>query len=285
MIWAADPAADWKDEKTWAAATPNLGVSIKLDFLRSECQRAIEMPAYENTFKQLYLNCWTEQDKRWLQMSHWAQGNKPCPVDLTGRECFAGLDLATTFDTTAFVLLFPLDDGTFWVEPHFFVPEENMHQRVRRDKVPYDLWARKGSMHVTQGNVTDYAAVRAKILELAKKYTIRQIAVDRWNSSHLVQLLQEDGLPVLGFGQGYGSMSAPALQVQAWVVGGKLLHGGNEPLTWQAGNVAIQTDGQNIKPSKQRSPERIDGIVALTMAAGVYATSATQSTNWDIITL
>ena len=285
MIFAAPSDADWKSEAVWGAANPNLGVSIKLDFLRSECARAVEMPTYENTFRQLYLNQWTEQDKRWLQMSHWAQGNKPCPVDLTGRECFAGLDLATTFDTTAFVLLFPLDDGTFWVEPHFFVPEENMHQRVRRDKVPYDLWARKGSMHVTQGNVTDYAAVRAKILELAKKYTIRQIAVDRWNSSHLVQLLQEDGLPVLGFGQGYGSMSAPALQVQAWVVGGKLLHGGNEPLTWQAGNVAIQTDGQNIKPSKQRSPERIDGIVALTMAAGVYATSATQSTNWDIITL
>ena len=285
MIFAAPSDADWKSEAVWGAANPNLGVSIKLDFLRSECARAVEMPTYENTFRQLYLNQWTEQDKRWLQMSHWAQGNKPCPVDLTGRECFAGLDLATTFDTTAFVLLFPLDDGTFWVEPHFFVPEENMHQRVRRDKVPYDLWARKGSMHVTQGNVTDYAAVRAKILELAKKYTIRQIAVDRWNSSHLVQLLQEDGLPVLGFGQGYGSMSAPALQVQAWVVGGRLLHGGNEPLTWQAGNVAIQTDGQNIKPSKQRSPERIDGIVALTMAAGVYATSATQSTNWDIITL
>jgi len=284
-IYCADPAADWQDERTWAAANPNLGVSVKLDFLRSECQRAIEMPAYENTFKQLYLNCWTQQDTRWIAMHNWAKGNVPCPVNLAGRECFAGLDLATTFDTTAFVILFPLDDGTFWVEPHFWIPEENLQQRVKRDKVPYDVWQRKGLLHVTQGNVTDYSQVRADINDLAKKYGFRQIAVDRWNSTHLTQLLQEDGLPVVGFGQGYGSMSAPAKQVEAWIVSGKLLHGGHEVLMWQAGNVAIQTDGQNIKPSKQRSHERIDGIVALVMAAGVHATSSSTSTNWDIITL
>jgi len=284
-IYCADPAADWQDERTWAAANPNLGVSVKLDFLRSECQRAIEMPAYENTFKQLYLNCWTQQDTRWIAMHNWAKGNVPCPVNLAGRECFAGLDLATTFDTTAFVILFPLDDGTFWVEPHFWIPEENLQQRVKRDKVPYDVWQRKGLLHVTQGNVTDYSQVRADINDLAKKYGFRQIAVDRWNSTHLTQLLQEDGLPVVGFGQGYGSMSAPSLQVEAWICGSKLLHGGHEVLTWQAGNVAIQTDGQNIKPSKQRSHERIDGIVALVMAAGVHATSSSTSTNWDIISL
>jgi phage terminase large subunit-like protein len=285
-IYCSPPDSDWREESTWAIANPNLGVSVKRDFLRSECQRAIEMPAYENTFKQLYLNCWTEQDTRWIGMHNWAKGNQPCPVDLTGRACFAGLDLATTFDTTAFVLLFPLDDGTFWVQPHFWVPEENLQQRVKRDKVPYDVWQRKGLLHVTQGNVTDYSAVRRDIVELAKRYTIRQIAVDRWNSTHLTQqLLQEDGLPVVGFGQGYGAMSAPSLQVEAWIVGGKLLHGGHEVLTWQAGNVAIQTDGQNIKPSKQRSHERIDGIVSLVMAAGVHATSTTPSQNWDIITL
>ncbi len=284
-IYCADPAADWQDEKTWAAANPNLGVSVKLDFLRSECQRAIEMPAYENTFKQLYLNCWTEQDTRWIAMHNWAKGSVPCPVDLTGRVCFAGLDLATTFDTTAFVLLFPLDDGTFWVQPHFWVPEENLQQRVKRDKVPYDVWQRKGLLNVTQGNVTDYSQVRNDILSIAKKYTIRSIAVDRWNSTHLTQLLQEDGLPVVGFGQGYGSMSAPARQIEAWIVGGFLLHGGHEVLTWQAGNVAIQTDGQNIKPSKQRSHERIDGIVALTMAAGMHATASTPQSNWDIMSI
>ena len=288
MLYAAPPESDWKLEATWAKANPNLGVSVRTEFLRSECARAVEMPAYENTFRQLYLNQWTEQDQRWLRMDHWAQGNSPCPVDLTGRECWAGLDLATTFDTTAFVLLFPLDDGTYWVEPHFWIPDENAHQRERRDKVPYLTWHRQGHLHMTPGNVTDFDLVRAGINELAKKYRIRQIAIDRWNSTQLSTQLQGDGLDVVGFGQGYGSMSSPAKQLEAMVVGGKLLHGGHPVLTYQAGNVAIQGDpAGNIKPSKSRSTERIDGIVSLTMAIGIHATATTPPApqNWDIISI
>jgi phage terminase large subunit-like protein len=289
MIYAADPKDDWKKESTWAKANPNLGVSIKIDFLRSECARAVEMPAYENTFRQLYLNQWTEQDTRWLRMDHWAQGNKPCPVDLAGRECFAGLDLASTFDTTALVLLFPLEDGTYWVEPHFWIPEENAHQRERRDKVPYLTWAKQGHLRMTQGNVTDFDQVRADINELGKKYRIRQIAIDRWNATQLSTQLQGDGLNVLGFGQGYGSMSSPSKQLESLVVSGKLLHGGHPVLTWQAGNVAIQRDSaaDNIKPSKARSTERIDGIVSLVMAIGIHATATAPAPeqSWDIITL
>ena len=144
-IYAAPPDADWKSERTWKKANPNLGISIKLDFLKSECARAVEMPSYENTFRQLYLNQWTEQDQRWLRMDQWMQGDKPCPVDLRNRECFGGLDLATTFDTTCLALLFPLEDGTLWVEPHFWLPDENMRQRVRRDKVGYDTWAKQAT--------------------------------------------------------------------------------------------------------------------------------------------
>ena len=287
-IFAAASDADWKDEKAWAAANPNLGVSVKLDFLRSECQRAIELPTYENTFRQLYLNQWTEQDTRWLRMDHWAQGNKPCPVSLTGRECFAGLDLASTFDTTALVLLFPLEDGTFWIEPHFWIPEDNATQRERRDKVPYLTWARQGHLKMTQGNVTDFDVVRADINALAKKYQIRQLAIDRWNATQLATQLQGDGINVAGFGQGYASMSPAAKQLEALTVSGRLLHGGHPVLAWQAGNVAIQQDANgNIKPSKARSTERIDGMVCLAMCCGIYATATAPAPeqSWDIITL
>jgi phage terminase large subunit-like protein len=288
-IYAADPAADWKDEKVWARANPNLGVSVKLEFLKSECARAIEMPAYENTFRQLYLNQWTEQDTRWLRMDHWSQGAVPCPVNLTGRECWAGLDLATTYDTTALVLLFPLGDGRYWVEPHFWIPEENAAARERRDKVPYLTWARAGRLKMTPGNVTDYDVVRADINALAKRYQIRGIAIDRWNATQLSTQLQGDGLQIVGFGQGYGSMSAPSKQLEALVVSGRMLHGGHEVLTWQAGNVAIQRDGaaDNIKPSKARSTERIDGIVSLVMAVGIHATATAPppEQNWDIVAL
>jgi len=289
MIWAADPAADWKLESTWASANPNLGVSVRMDFLRSECARAVEMPTYENTFRQLYLNQWTEQSTRWLRMDHWAQGDKPCPVDLAGRECWAGLDLATTFDTTALVLLFPLDDGTFWIEPHFWIPSDNAHQRERRDKVPYLTWHRQGHLNMTDGNVTDFDQVRSDINAIATKYKVCGIGLDPWNSAQLGQQLQGDGLPMSDFRQGYGSLSAPSKQLENWCVSGKLIHGAHPVLSWQAANVAIQQDSAagNIKPSKAKSTERIDGIVSLVMAIGLWqkATAATPEQSWDMMTL
>ncbi len=192
----------------------DLGVSVSVDFLRQECQKATELPAYENTFRQLYLNQWTEQDTRWLRMDAWARGGQACPVTLQGRECWAGLDLATTFDTTAFVLVFPLEDGRYWVEPHFWIPEENMRERVRRDKVPYDVWARQEHLHLTPGNVTDFDQVRADINTLAKKYNIRQVGIDRWNATQLANQLQGDGVNVLGYGQGYGAQKQQERQEQ-----------------------------------------------------------------------
>ena len=271
-IYAATAEDDWKEEATWRKANPNLGVSVKLEYLRSECARAVEMPSYENTFRQLHLNQWTEQDTRWLRMDAWARCGQACPVTLQGRECWAGLDLATTFDTTAFVLVFPLEDGRYWVEPHFWIPEENMRERVRRDKVPYDVWARQGHLHLTPGNVTDFDQVRADINTLAKKYNIRQVGIDRWNATQLANQLQGDGVNVLGYGQGYSSMSGPSLVLESLTVSEKLLHGGHPVLAWQAGNVAVQKDHNgNIKPSKAKSNERIDGIVALVMALGVHA--------------
>jgi phage terminase large subunit-like protein len=157
---------------------------------------------------------------------------------------------------------------------------------VQRDKVQYDVWARQGHLHLTHGNVTDYDQVRAEINELTEKYNIRQIAIDRWNATQLATQLQGDGIDVVGFGQGYGSMSAPAKQLEAMVVSAKLLHN-NPVLDWQAGNVAIQQDhAGNIKPSKQKSTERIDGIVSLVMALGIMATATTKpELNWDIIEL
>jgi phage terminase large subunit-like protein len=286
-IYAADPEDDWTKEETWRKANPNLGVSVKLEDLQVRCKRAQDMPTEENTFRRLHLNQWTEQDTRWLRMDHWAQGDQACPVDLTGRECFGGLDMATSFDTTCLCLLFALDDGRYWAEPFFWIPEENMRERVKRDRVPYDMWHRQGFLRTTPGNVTDYDLVRADINEIAKKYNIRKVAIDRWNATQLSNQLQGDGLNVIGFGQGYGSMSAPAKRLEGLVVGGKVLH--HSPvLDWQASNVAVQSDhAGNIKLSKAKSTERIDGIVSLTMALGIHdtATAAPPPQNWDIISL
>ena len=286
-IYAAGPDDDWTSPEVWRKANPNLGVSVKLEDLEVRCKRAQEMTSEQNTFLRLHLNMWTEQDTAWLKMDAWARcgGATRSPE---GRVWFGGLDLASTYDTTCLCLV-SLDpsDGTFDVIPIYWIPLENAVERERRDRVTYSAYLRDGHCRGTQGNVCDYSQVIKDILELKDKYNIRSIAVDRWNASHAVQLLQEQGVDCVGFGQGFASMNSPSTQLQALVVSEKIRHGGHPLLAVQAMHCAKETDATSgsIKPSKKKSTERIDGIVALVMALGICGTTAQKATeqSWDII--
>jgi phage terminase large subunit-like protein len=186
---------------------------------------------------------------------------------LQGRECYAGLDLASTRDVTALVLVFPDEDGGFDVLPYFWVPELTMRARVTRDRVPYDQWARDGFLKTTPGDVCDYDVIREQIRELAEMFDIREIAYDRWGATQLVTQLQSDGANCAPLGQGFASMSAPTKELEKLIVSGHVRHGGHPVLRWMAGNVAVEQDAAgNLKPSKKKSTEKIDGIVALVMA-------------------
>ncbi len=187
---------------------------------------------------------------------------------LESQECYAGLDLSSTTDITALVLVFP-EEGRFKVLPFFWIPEEGARQRERRDRVPYPQWIRQGLIEATPGEVIDYDRIRTKINELGQRYHIREIAIDRWNATQLATQLEGDGFQMVAFGQGYASMNWPTKKLEELVLGGKLAHGGHPVLRWMASNVSIETDAaDNWKPSKKKSVERIDGIVALIMAAG-----------------
>ena len=147
--------------------------------------------------------------------------------------------------------------------------DQHTRKRERRDRVPYETWARQGLVETTPGNVIDYDYIRARINELGERFDIREIAVDRWNATQLAIQLQGDGFEVVTFGQGFKDMTAPTKELEKLVVGGRLRHGGHPVLRWMAGNVAVQTDAAgNLKPSKKKSTERIDGIVAAVMALG-----------------
>lgn len=277
VIFGADPDDDWTDEKVWHKANPNLGVSVKLSYLRSEATKAKESIRYENDFRRYHLNQWVEQDVRWLPMDKWracagAIEWRKLAAKLKGRKCFGGLDLSATTDVTAYVLAFEPGDGLeHWtLLPRFFIPEERMAERVRRDRVPYDTWAGIGAIEPTPGNVVDYNLVRERIIESAGDYQILAIGVDRWNSSQMVVDLQEQGAPVVWFGQGFASMSAPAKMLESLVVSKQLAHGGHPVMEWMASNVAVKTDpAGNIKPDKAASTDRIDGVVASVMALGM----------------
>ena len=270
FVAGLDEGDDWTDEKVWPKANPNLGVSVTLRYLREQVREALGMPGKQSIVKRLNFCVWTESAERWLDIAAWdGCGESFEPEDLRGQPCFGGLDLASTRDLTAFGLLFPRPDGRYVFRVRFWVPEDTVRQRVERDRVPYDVWVRDGLIETTPGNVTDYDRIRAAIKDDAERFTIREIAYDRWNATQLVTQLQEDGATMVPFGQGYFSMNAPSKELEKLVTAQTLVHGGNPVLRWMAGNVSIEQDpAGNIKPSRSKSMEKIDGIAALVMALG-----------------
>ena len=269
-IYAADETDDWTSPATWRKANPNYGVSVREDFLRAECAKALKSPAYQNTFRRLYLNQWTQQETRWLDMAVWDACGGQLP-DMTGRVCYGGLDLASTTDIAALVLAFAPDgdDAPIYLKPYFWIPEENMIERERRDRVPYSTWVRQGLIEATPGNVIDYAYIRHRINELARQYVLREVAFDPWNATQLSVQLIDDGVNMVAMRQGFASMSGPTKEFHRLLLARRIAHGGNPVLRWMADNVTVRQDpAGNIKPDKSRSTNRIDGIVAGIMALG-----------------
>ncbi len=270
VIYAASEDEDWTDERVWHKANPSLGVTVDISKFRAACESAKQNPAEENLFRQMFLSQWTKQSVRWMPMEKWNR----CSFAINeeeqyGRACYGGLDLASTTDITAFVLVFPPRsiDEKYIILPYFWLPEETLEFRVRRDHVPYDLWYKAGKVLVTEGNVTHYEELETFIGLLKDKFDIKEIAYDRWNAAQIVQRLGEMGITMVPFGQGFASMSSPTKELMKLVLEERIAHGGNEPLAWMADNVTVRTDpAGNIKPDKEKSTEKIDGIVALIMA-------------------
>lgn len=267
VIYAADEGDDWQDSAVWHKANPGLGVTVSVDYLAQECERAKNVPAYQNTFRRLHLNQWTSQDVRWLPMTDWDACGEALP-DLAGRECYGGLDMASTTDVAAFVMVFPpkADSEPWYILPRFYVPAENIIERARRDRVPYDAWARDGWITATEGNVIDFATIRADIEALGEVYNIREIAFDRWGAMQISQDLSGAGFTMVPFGQGFASMSAPTKELLRLVLERRIAHGGNPVLRWMADNLMVRQDpAGNVKPDKGKSREKIDGLVAAIM--------------------
>lgn len=277
VIYQAEESDDWTTVATWKKANPSLGRTVKLDYLAAECDRAQEVPGYENTFRRLHLCQWTEQSTRWITMPLWDRNAGT--VDeaiLFRRPVYMALDLGSTTDLSALGKLFPLDDGRFVLRMRFWMPADNVQKRVKGDHVPYDVWIRQGFITTTPGNITDYDFIRRDILADASQYRLRELAYDRWNANQLITQLQAEwpesrphGPQVVPFGQGFASMSAPTKEFEKLLLGGRLLHGGNPVLRWMASNVCVKQDpAGNLKPDKMASHERIDGIVVGVMALG-----------------
>ena len=270
VIYGAALDEDWTDPKVWKKANPSLGITIGIDKVKAACDSAQQNPAEENAFRQLRLNQWVKQAIRWMPMDKWDACAFPVdPEALEGRECYGGLDLSSTTDLSAFVLVFPPseDDDKYIVLPHFWVPEETLDLRVKRDHVPYDLWLKQGLINVTEGNVIHYAYIEKIIEQLGERYNIREIGFDRWGAVQMVHNLEGMGFTVVPFGQGFKDMSPPTKELMKLTLEQRIAHGGHPVLRWNMDNVFIRTDpAGGIKMDKAKSTEKIDGAVAMVMA-------------------
>lgn len=288
-IAGLDEGDDWDDERVWIKANPNLGVSVKLDRLRQKAAQAKMSPRLQNGFRRLRLNQWVRAETRFLDLARWdACAGEALPLEIelrhTGHQCLAGLDLASKTDVAAFVAIWPTEEIredengdsevviVYDVACRFWIPKDNLEERVRDHRVPYDVWSEEGWVTLTEGDVIDYRAIERDVLEFHEKHPIRECAFDRWGATAVSNDLQGEDVTMVQFGQGYGSMSAPTKELEVLVLGRRLRHGGHPVLRWMADNLEVKSDpADNIKPVKpahNQAGKKIDGMVALIMAIG-----------------
>lgn len=275
-LFGAEPEDDWTDERIWEKANPCLDVSLKRDFLRGECTKAQEIPALENGFRRLHLNQWTEQESRVIPMRSWDNCEQDYSIeDYYGRVCYGGLDLASTRDVTAFVLVFPEADGGLSVLPWFWIPKENIDIRAGQDKRQLLQYAEHGMIETTEGNEVDVLYLSDRLVSICQDFDVQYIGYDKWNATGVTQLIQDKGIPnhvLTQMPQSFATYNEPFKQLLTLIGNGKFRHNGNSVLRWMASNVAHKEDPSgNIRPDKGKSADKIDGICATLMGMALAA--------------
>jgi len=273
-IFEADPEDDIFSAKTWRKANPGYGITIKQDYIKAQAQKAKALVTYENTFRRLHLNQWTTSEVKWVSDEDFLSCELAYELeDLKGREAYAALDLASTEDLTALVLIFPpIEEGEpFKTLVYSWVTEAAVERRQGKTGADYYKFIANRELMVTQGNVTDYRYISDTVYEVAELFNIKAIAYDRWNSSSLIAELAEEGLPVEPYGQGFASMSPAIKQLEIWIRSGQIAHRGNGLLRWCLSNVQAKTDpAGNLKFDKAKSSDKIDVAQAWAMAVGIW---------------
>lgn len=282
-----DQDDDWTDPAAWAKANPNYGISVKIDDLERKCAKAQQIPAEQNEFLRKHGNVWTEQETRWLSLEVFdANAVEVEESELKGRTCFAGLDLSTTTDLTALALYFPdpKDEGGDWMH-FYFVPEDNMHERAERDRVPYEVWERQGHLTATPGNVVDYDYIREKLNALRQAgYQIKEVAYDPYNATQIITDLTGDGFLCVPIRQGFLSLSPPTKELERLLLSKKMRLGTNPVTRWAASNAVVLMDAAgNIKLDKSNPRNRIDPLAA--MVDAVERASRYEGNEWHGIDL
>ncbi|WP_041344308.1 terminase large subunit, partial [Bacillus subtilis] len=268
MINELDKGDDIKDERNWIKANPIVAANEHgLEYLRGELEVALAVPEKMRNFLTKNMNIWVNmRENGYMDMQAWTDCGSDQLPDLKNRECYVGIDLSKTIDLTAASFIFPLDDGSFAVESHGFMPEDTFHERMKTDNVPYDLWKKRGWLTTTDGAVVDYDYIRAYIKKMEKEngWRIKEIGYDPYNATQFAQQMEADGYTMVEIRQGVATLSEPTKDFRAKVKAKKIIHPKNDLLTWAMGNAVTKVDAQeNIMLDKSKSTQRIDPAAAL----------------------
>lgn len=272
-VYEADKAADIGSYEAWAAANPALGLFRSIPDIEKQAERAKRMPTAENTFRNLCLNQRVSMVAPFVSLETW----RSCGGDvaaLEGMPVYAGLDLSAKTDLTALVLVGFSADGKKHVVPYFWTPEQGLRERSQRDRNPYDVWARDGYLHTTPGASIDYGWVVEEMAQILAPLDLKLVAFDRWRMDVFRNEMDKRGIdfPMVPYGQGYKDMSPALDALEGDLLDGKMAHGMHPVLTMCAANAVVTQDpAGNRKLDKSKATGRIDGMVALAMAAGVAA--------------
>lgn len=282
-------ADQWDDETKWAKACPNLGVTVKIESMRQMALEAKHSPESLSAFLRYSLNIRVDAIDQAIGTADWDACTRPGfegdPLRamklraetlawMIKRICFGALDLALTDDTSSLVLVFPpMKPGEKWrFIPHYWIPEENIKTRCERDRVPYDLWRDQGFLYPTPGKTTDYGWIKDRILELSKIVDMRELIYDPALASGLIKLLLQSGFSsdkVVKFAQTAMNYAAPCGDFKRTIARRELEHDADPVLRWQVTNLRWRKNYTGlIMPDKEKSIEKIDGVVASIMGYG-----------------
>jgi phage terminase large subunit-like protein len=275
IIYSIDENDDWTDENVWIKSNPNLGISVSWKYLRERVAEALASPAKQNDVKTKNFNVWCQSVTRWILDESWMEcAGEVNEVSLVKRSCFAGLDLSASQDITAIAYYFPPvsagEKGKLIAR--FFIPEDNLIDRERRDQVPYSYWVEKKLIYTTPGNVIDYDYIEQQIKIDSEKFRVEEVAYDPWKAQEIVNHLSEVGFTMVPINQRFSGMSGFTDTFEKKVLGKEFDHGGNPVLRWMMSCTEVKSDRQGnsmpMKPRRESTGKRIDGIVASIMAVG-----------------
>ncbi len=267
----------WKNKTTWRKANPALGTAKRVEFMEAQVARAEQMPSKENTVKTKQLNIWTSGEVKWLDVSRFEECGRsrlryPDAFEsMSGRDCYTGLDLSAKVDFTAASHLFPpTEEGEPWtILLRLWVPEATAKLRERRDRIPLAKWVDAGYVTLTDGEVVDYDKVEADLIADGETFNIREIGFDPWNATATATHLDLEGFSMVQMRQGFATMAAPTKEFEVMTMRREWEHFGNPALCWMAKNAQVVRDSNdNLRPGKNKSADRIDGVVATIMALG-----------------